>query len=81
MQGGWGLTGGACPTWPGRYLPHSVQPGQQGCQGQSGLARNPSGLPLSSAPTLACLIPGGPSTALATPGSLLYIFQTSFYSL
>lgn len=36
---------------------------------------------VSSAPPLACLIPVGPSSALATPGSLLYIFETSFYSL
>lgn len=35
----------------------------------------------SSVPPLACLIPVGPSSALAAPGSLLYIFETSFYSL
>lgn len=56
----------ACPTQSLCSAP--TQPGQQGCQGQSGLARSPSGL--SSAPPLACLIPGGPSSALATPGGL-----------
>lgn len=69
-RGGWGLLCSAL-----------VQPGQLGCQGQSGLARSSSGLLLPSVPPAACLTPGAPSAALATPGSLLYIFETSFYSL
>lgn len=39
------VAGGASPTWPDVCSP-PTQPGPQGCQGRSGLAQCPSGLPL-----------------------------------
>lgn len=76
-----GLADGASPAWPNRFVPHPRSAWAAGLPGQSVLARSPSGLPLSSALPMACLIPGGPGLALAPLGSLLYIFKTSFYSL
>lgn len=58
-----GLAGGASPAWPNRCVPHPRSAWAAGLPGQSGLARSPSGLTLSSAPPMACLIPGGPGLA------------------
>lgn len=56
-------------AWVAR-LPRSEWPGQESFRPPSSLT-----------PPMACLIPGGPGLPLAIPGSLLYIFETSFYSL
>lgn len=76
-----GLARKASPAWPSRSCPTPCSAWAARLPGLSGLARNLSGFTFSSAPFMACLIPGGPGLALATPGSLLYIFKTSFYSL
>lgn len=75
-----GLAGGARPAWPNRCVPHPRSAWAAGLPGQSGLARSPSGLTLLCS-THGLSHPWGSWPSLATPGSLLYIFKTSFYSL
>lgn len=53
-----GLARGASPAWLSSFVPHPHSAWAARLAGQSHLARSPSGLPLSSALPIACLIPG-----------------------